>query len=250
MILPDTYREQIRALVDAVEDPTAIDVILAASTRPQPRRPRRIVVAACAAALAALMIVAFAFVARSNDSSTPRVRVHPAETSTLPESCVVVAQDNQGCDMEPAQAGAYLGFDPRVPNGVPAGWVAEREKLWVFRHPESDGIQGFTPDAPSVPVYNQVWTPSDVDLDTATGCPARLQVRQRPQGSGEQGAGLPTDVSGQLVYGALAAPSTCDGITVMSTMIHWYDGGIAFNLNAVNVVRDAVARIVESLSRP
>jgi hypothetical protein len=33
-------------------------------------------------------------------------------------------------------------------------------------------------------------------------------------------------------------------------MISWYDGGIAFNLNAVNVDRDAVARIVESLSRP
>jgi hypothetical protein len=247
--LSDTYREQIRILVDAVEEPTVEDIVLGAATRSRSRARPRLV--AAVGAVVVVIALAVAVVMSSDDSAGP-TRVDPAVSTTMPVSCIVVTEDTPGCDMAPSDAGAFLGFEARVPDGVPTGWVVERQKLQLYRHPESDGIGGFSSDMDPVAIYNQVWTPPGVDINRAGTCPTLLQVRQRPAWPGE---GTPVGEpavnlgAGRTIYGIVADPATCAGATTLHTTIHWVSDGIVFTVNADNVGRDHVLEVVESLFR-
>jgi hypothetical protein len=246
--LPNTYREQIRLLIDAVDDPTATEVFFAAAQPPSSSR-RRPVVLAVAAVLVAGLIGTIA-VLRIHDGSNGDVAVRPAVTTTVPASCFIAADNTGGCAMRPRAARRYLGFVARVPIGVPPGWVVERKQLRVYRDPLPNGEGSLPPGVATLPTYNQVWTPAGTDLDQTGTCPSWLQVRERPVLPGEGPVvGMPTlDLGdGTIVYGNIAEPSDCGGTPTLATTVIWLRDGISFLVEATNVDRDHVVRIVKSV---
>lgn len=251
MSLPDAYREQICLLVDSVEGPTVDDIIFAAIAQGSPRRSRRAMAATAVMSAVALVIVAVVVVSGHGSNDHP-TRVQPAQTSPVPDSCVVTTTNRDGCDMTPERASTYLGFDAQIPVGIPDGWTTERTRLLIFRDPLPEGEAPLPAGVESVPVYNQIWTPPGTDLNVTGTCPSRVQVRQRPALPGESGGSGPTvDVGdGRTAYGSLADPSTCGGLPTVNTMLYWIDKGVVVNVNADNVDREHILRIVASLQRP
>src|SRR5882757_7325865 len=120
MTLTDAHREQIRELIDAVEDPTATDIVFTLSTRTNSRRGRRVATGVVLVIVAALVAIGVVFATRHDDVTghTSVLSVTP----TVPTACVVDVDGNGGCAMRPAKVSRYLGFRARVPNGVPTGW--------------------------------------------------------------------------------------------------------------------------------
>lgn len=249
-----------RAVSSPVAPPPPVEAIRERAARHRRRRAAtRVSVLACSVGLAIALV---AVRVTGGDSDRPSVSVgdptsspvQSGEPPTVPGSCVVKTQNDPGCDMSPGDAAAYLGFEARVPDVLPAGWVVEREKLRVFRHPESDGVELFAtfPAAVEIPVYNQIWTPPGEDLEPQGGCPSRLQVRQRPANKGETGGDEThsIDLDGHQLFGSeLARPSSCGATTVASTMVFWIEDGIAFNVNAYNVDRNTIEQVIRSLFR-
>jgi hypothetical protein len=251
MSLPEKYSDQIRLLVDNIEDPSALDIVFAVSAKPSSRRGRTAIVIS---ALVAAAIVAggyFVLFAHSS-SSTHHPQIEPAQTSDVPEGCLISASNRDGCAMSPTTAGTYLGFDVRVPDGIPSGWILERARLLLYRPPLPDGEPPLPTGVESVAVYNQVWTPPDTDLNEIGVCPSRLQVRERPLLPGEAaGVGAKHSLeSGKVVYGELATTSTCDGQPTVNTMLNWTQNDVSFTVNADNIDKEGILQIVESLQEP
>ena len=156
-MLPDTYREQIRDLVDAVDDPTVTDVVFAVSTRTASCRPSRTRRVASAASWSRRSASSASCSRMRDDGPNRPASVHPAVTPTVPASCVVGVDGSGGCSMRPTKASRYLGFRARLPKSVPQGWVVERKQLRVYRDP-LPAARGSTADGRSNRwrVYNQV----------------------------------------------------------------------------------------------
>jgi len=177
--------------------------------------------------------------------------VRPADDpKALSASCYVTAESTSGCPLSPAAAAASLGFEVRVPDGVPEGWVLERANLRVFTDAEPPP-QGLPQGSAPVFLYNQVWTPPGVDLNAQASCGPYVAVRERmPLGGEATSTGGTVHVgAGHLATGHLStAACGTNGPVADISSLSWVDGGVWISVNGWGIDNDAVVVMARSLN--
>ena len=244
--------EQLRVLVDTVDTPSFASIVERAGSKEPGRRQRPVLMAAAIAAAVALVVAAVVVLPRDGDGART-VRVPPADApAALPDDCLITAQGQVGCEMSPADAGAHLGFDVRVPTGVPDGWVHVYENLKVYRpglSPEP------VPPGADVVLYNQVWAPPGTDLNAPGTCPTYLQVRERRAFDGEASSqavlGAAIDLGdGHVAFGeeSSAACGSGEGPVHAVSLLSWESDGIWFSVLANGIPPERVRAVARSIA--
>ena len=220
---------------------------------PRPRQRRNPIIAVSIALLVAF--VAVAAVELSTRNGAPhKASIGPAQTLPIPDDCVVTDSNREGCALSPAAAGPYVGFNVRVPQGIPQGLVPASSNLRIYREPLPAGQPPLPPGVSTAALSFQVWAPSGTNLNTATTCSPYVTVRERKVLPGDDPANAtgmpPIDLgSGRTIYGTLDTPVTCenDGATSAESHVEWLSDGIDITVEANGINRAEMMQIANSL---
>ncbi len=249
-----TLPDQLRAIVDAVDTPTFADIRTHATVPQRTRSPRTRVAIALAVVLLLLAIGAGVVALLDRAEKTGPVR-RPVAT-TMPTHCIITITNYAGCEMTAKQAQRYLGFRPRVPRNVPAGWVRQPSRLKIYRSQfDPASLPAGTTE---VTEFFQTWappgSPAVADRPANVTCTPVLVVRQRMALVGEDA--LRTDAgtvdlgSGRVVNGTLG-PTAClpgDPAAPYGDLF-WSDQGRYYSVTGNGIPNEQLLTIARSLDR-